>query len=409
MTVPFLRSAVCATLLAIAGSAAAQAAAPEAPKFEFHGFVGGSLFTENAAMNSGGGQAAWFVAAEPNVDKTVFGGDVRQTRLNFSLAGPQLWDGATAKGVVEVDFFGTTPAGALNDISLAPRMRLAFAELKLAKSGTTIRVGQDHDLILGIILPTTVGHVAFPLSYQDGTIGWRRPQIAAYQMIGVADMKLELALAIGRAAWNANSGPETGFGPASGKPAFEGRVKLIGKVFEVFVAGHWSQIDTNGQGSDAAPDNSLDTTAITAGGKVSLMGFTLQGAGYSGKNLGPLAGNILQWQALASLTSAVRVPNVSEQGAWAQLGYTFGPWSGWLLTGFANPNGEDIADANAVGANLTRDRNSVVSGLLRWQVKGYTAGLEYSQWQTRYMTAQAPTNNEVLKGNQLMLSGMYFF
>lgn len=401
MTVPFLRSAVCATLLAVAGTASAQAAAaPEGPKFEFHGFVGGSVYTENATFNTGGGQGAWFVTApELTTDKSVFGGDVRQTRLNFSLAGPQLWDGAAAKGVVEVDFFGTTPDGQLNDISILPRLRVAFAELKLAKSGTVIRAGQDHDLILGIILPTAVGHVAFPLSYQNGTIGWRRPQLALYQTIPVADMKLELALAIGRSNWTAATAAEARLGVASGKPAFEGRAKLSGKIFDVFVAGHWSQIDTNGQGSDAAPDNSLDTTAITAGGKVSYMGFTLQGAGYTGKNLCPVAGNLLQCQGAAALTDPAGARSVDEMGAWAQLGYTYGPWSLWALTGFANPDDEDL-----IAAGQTRSRNSTTSILARWQVKGYTAGLEYTMFKTSYTNL-----TDSLDGNQLMLSGMYFF
>ena len=110
MTVRFLRSAVCAMLLAAAGTAAAA----DELKFEFHGFVGASLYTENGVMNSGGGQAAWFVSSVPTVDKSVLGGDVRQSRLNFTLTGPQLWDGAVARGFAEIDFFGTTPAGALN-------------------------------------------------------------------------------------------------------------------------------------------------------------------------------------------------------------------------------------------------------------------------------------------------------
>src|SRR5512141_2635595 len=314
-------------LLAAAGTAAAA----DEVKFEFHGFVGASLYTENGVMNSGGGQAAWFVSSVPTVDKSVLGGDVRQSRLNFTLTGPQLWEGAVARAFAELDFFGTTPAGALNDISISPRLRVAFAELKLGKSNTVIRAGQDHDLVLGLILPTTVGHVAFPLSYQSGTIGWRRPQVAGYQTFGLGPaFKLEVAAAVGRSGWNANTGGESTLGAASGMPSFEGRVKLQHKIFEVFAATHWSQMDASGQGSEAitgvtpATDGTLDTFAFNVGAKASYFGATLQGSAYTGKNLGPLAGNVLQWQSFAD-TAARKLAggnaDVGEVGGWLQAGY----------------------------------------------------------------------------------------
>lgn len=395
MTVHFMRSAVCAMLLAAAGSAVAQDV-----KFEMHGFVGASVYSEDATLSSGGGQAAWWVAAEPTPDGSVFGGDVRQTRLNFAVTGPALWEGATPRAFAEIDFFGGNTAGALGDISIAPRLRIAFAELKLAKTGTMIRAGQDHDLVLGIILPTTVGHVAFPLSYQSGTIGWRRAQLAAYQTVQVApDYKLEIAAAVGRSGWTAATAAEERYGISSGLPAFEGRAKLSGKIFDVFVAGHFSRADVDGVGADAA-NSEIDTTAISAGGKVSYMGATLQGALYTGKNLGPLAGNILQWQSQAAVLAGDA--DVSEKGGWAQLGYNVTPeFSAWLLAGFANPDDEDLVTA---GFPTGRGRNSTKSALLRYQAKGYTGGLEYSMFSTRYVGAADP-----LEGSQLMLSGAYFF
>jgi hypothetical protein len=400
VTFHFLRSAVCATLLATAGTAAAQ---QQDVKFEFHGFVGGSIYTENAALSSGGGAAAWVVTGEPTQDKGLFGGDVRQTRLNFSLTGPQVFEDATPRAFAEIDFFGGNTAGGFGDISIAPRLRIAFAELKLAKTGTMVRAGQDHDLVLGIVLPATVGHVAFPLSYQAGTIGWRRPGLGVYQTLPVAGMKVELAASVGRSGWSGATPAESALGMASGLPSFQGRVKLQAKIFEAFVAGHFNRIDVDGQGADG--DAELDTTAITAGGRVSYLGATLAGAGYMGKNLGPLAGNLLQWQPTAALTGAAAELNggpvdISEIGAWAQLGYNITPTvSVWALHGFANPDDEDL-----VKATLTRSRNSISSGMLRYQSKGYSAGLEYTMFRTSY-TNQA----KALEGNQLMLSGMYFF
>ncbi len=394
MTVPFLRSLVCAMLLAAAGGAAAQ----DAPKFEFHGFVGGSVFQESGALSSGGGEGAW-VATSPKLatDKDNFGGDVRQTRLNFSLTGAQPFEGATPRAFAEIDFFGGNTAGAFGDVSIAPRLRVAYAELKLAKTGSMVRVGQDHDLILGIVLPATVGHVAYPVSYQAGTIGWRRPGLAVYQTLPVGDMKLEIAAAVGRSQWDATN--TTASGPGSNLPAFQARVKLQGKIFEAFVAAHYNRTDVTGVGVGGG-NSSIATQAITAGGRVSYMDVTLAGAAYTGKNLGPLAGNLLQVQPQAALTLPGGPAEIDEIGGWAQLGYNITPTiSAWALAGFANPD-----DADLVKATLTRSRNVTASGMLRYQSKGYAAGLEYTMFRTSYTNLADP-----VEANQLMLSGMYFF
>lgn len=416
MTVPFLRSVFLAAVLTMAGRAAAQQAAQETIKFEFHGFVGGSVYSEDASLSSGGGAGAWHVnnGGDFGADKSNFGGDVRQTRLNFSLSGPQIFAGATPRAFAELDFFGNSGEGAFGDISITPRLRVAYAELKFAKSNTMVRAGQDHDLVLGIILPATVGHVAFPLSYNAGGVGWRRPNVAVYQTFAVTSaMKLELAGSVGKANWRSGGIPGTGsrdsttgdfvpvdstlvgLGVASGLPAFQARAKVMSKVFEAFVSGYFSRIDVNGQGTSGGAN--LDTTAVTAGGKVSQFGATLSAGGYYGKNLGPLAGNLLQWQPAAALANEL---DVNEYGGWAQAGYNITPTiSAWALAGVSNPDDEDLA-----AASLTRTQNVTTSGMLRYQSKGYTTGLEYSHFQTKY-TGPART----LKGNQLMLSAMYFF
>jgi hypothetical protein len=405
VTVSFLRSVVCAMLVAAAGSAAAQ----DAPKFEFHGFVGGSVFSEtgDGPLSSGGGAGAWVVtsagaAAAPTAkfatDKGNIGGDVRQTRLNFALTGTQIFEGATPRAFAEIDFFGGNTAGAFGDVSIAPRLRVAFAELKLAKTGTMVRAGQDHDLILGIVLPQTVGHVAFPLSYQAGSLGWRRPGVGVYQTISVpGNMKLEIAASVGRSQWDATNTTVTG--PASNLPAFQARLKLQAKIFEAFVAGHYNQTDITGVGVGGG-NSSIDTRAVTAGGKVSYMGATLAGAGYMGRNLAPLAGNLLQVQPAAALALPGGPADIDEVGGWAQLGYNITPTiSAWALAGFSNPDDEDL-----IKATLRRSRNVNASGMLRYQSKGYTAGVEYTMFRTSYTDRAEP-----LKANQLMLSGMYFF
>src|ERR1035437_5610858 len=81
--------------------------APAPPAFEFalHGFVSGSLFMQDSPTGINSGQDALWASGRYDTDKLVLGGDVRQTRLNFSVKGPQVLGGATPKGVVEADFF----------------------------------------------------------------------------------------------------------------------------------------------------------------------------------------------------------------------------------------------------------------------------------------------------------------
>jgi hypothetical protein len=401
-----LRSVVFAVLLVAAGRAAAQDAGP---KFEFHGFAGGSVYTERGGLNNDGGQAGWLAFSNPATDKDQFGGDVRQTRLNFSLTGGQIFDGATPRAFAEIDFFGGNTAGAFGDVSIAPRLRVAYAELKLAKWGTMVRAGQDHDLTLGIVLPQTVGHVAFPLSYQNGSIGWRRPGVAVYQTVPlpVADTKVEFSAMVGRSQWSAvapavptgNPTPPLATGASSNLPAFQARVKLQHKIFEAFVAGHYNETDVNGVGVGGA-NTTLKTQVVTAGGKASYMGATLMGAAYTGRNVAPLAGNLLQFHSLAALSLPGGPANIDEVGGWAQLGYNITPTiSAWALGGFSNPDDEDLAKAG-----MTRGRNSTYSGMLRYQSKGYAAGLEYTEFRTKYTNLP-----DTVKANQLMLSGMYFF
>ena len=99
----------------------------------------------------------------------------------------------------------------------------------------------------------------------------------------------------------------------------------------------------------------------------------------------------------------------SEVGYWLQAGYTIPvlpELSVWALTGLANPNDKDLVGTGAEAplASVTRSRNQTSSFLVRYQNKGYTAGVEYSNFRTAY------TNNpNVQKAQQFMLSGMYFF
>jgi len=390
-------------------------ASPAAIQLEIHGFTGGSLYVQNAGMGPTNGGGAWYISGEPGHDRWSLGGDVRQTRFSISAAGAPVFHGAVPKATIEFDLFGGNGAGAFGDVSVLPRLRLAYAELKWAH--TTLQVGQTHSLVLAMT-PTTVGHIAFPLTYAAGTIGWRFPGIFAYQTIPLAgkDTSLELAAMIARAAWQnpsnapfADTSPGSGdgkpfvsqdgfgvgLGEASGLPQLEVRAKLKSPRVEGFVAGHAHRVDRTGTGTSSGPQIDLDVLAANAGFKLNLAPLTVQGSGYVGKNLAPLVGSLLQFQGPSS-------GDIHEWGVWGQAGYVVAPGLGvWALAAESRPRQSELRNAG-----LTRLRNIVASGMVRYQDGSYALGLEVTRWWTRKAAGVDITS---LSGDQIMLSANYTF
>jgi hypothetical protein len=396
--------------------AAGTAASAQEPKsdfvFAFHGILGGSLYAQDSILGPGNGGQSWFVAQQFSTHKALVGGDVRQSRFSLAFAGPKIFQGATPRAYVEIDFSNNAGQGGYGDVSLLPRLRHVFAELNWGN--TAIRFGQDHELLIGSSPwappagPASVGHIGYPLVYQAGAVGWREPGVAVYQQFpgffGVAS--LEFAAMVLRSQWVAPLLPTglpnqavTSFGEQSGYPGFEARVQAVGKNFRLGVSGHWNQSHRAGIGNQetaALPD--LITQAVQAGVRLNAGPITLQGGGYAGKNLAPLLGALLLFQANAQ--------DIQEIGGWGQVGFNFTPeLSVWGLAGTSKPSNSDV-----IAAGGTRLQNTVVSGMLRYQEGGYAVGLEYAHWHTRTtvpVPGIAPDGN--LDGNQLMLSGFYFF
>lgn len=424
-----------ALLLSTAAHAAEEPKKPadevkaEAPKpspftFAFHGFVSTTLYGQTAQTGvSEGQQAMWSGApgvGQSKFDHLAFGADVRQTRLNFSIAGPKVL-GATPKAVVETDFFGGYGAGALGDVSLTPRLRWAYAELDYG-NGNRINVGQMNDLIYALA-PVTLAHITFG-GYGSGNIGWRRPGIFAFSTMGDKKaMNTEVAVEVGRAQWNdtGNQNPNgigsqntlnnagMNLGEASGLPAVEARLTLAnGKVWQVGVTGHWNRVDASGFGvQNTAAQSDLDVIAGNFFAKVVAGPITVGATGFTGKNLAPLVGNFLQFQnptgdAAATPAVAPNGANVHTYGGWAQAGLNFTPQLS--LFGFLGAETvSDFAHAAAVPGELIA-RNIVTSGLLQYREGGYGVGLEYFHYQTYYVKVGQNT-----RANQVALSANYFF
>jgi len=391
---------------------------PPAFVFELHGFTSLTMYMQDAQFAAGvapaTGQQALNTIKRWDTDKLVLGFDIRQTRLNFSVRGPEVLGGATPKAVVEFDMFGPAAGdgGSFGDVSILPRVRLAYAELKWAS--TTLQFGQQNMLTIGMIPQSLRGH-AFPMSYAAGTVGWRQPGIFGYHTTG-GDTRFEFAWAVMRSSWqNTVTADNLNFGPASGLPAFEARGKLMfGKVFDVWMSGHWQQVDRNGPGVGAvAANNTTLTTALgTFGMKLDTGMLVLAGSAWWGKNAGPLLGNVVQFMPVTVLN----VPQIFGYGAWGQLGLNFSKeFSIWYMYGIDHPVYEDIF---AAGLNIMRNQNSVA--MVRYQSGNFAMGAEWMYNRTtmaRGLNASNPAANtpaqiaanNVLIGNQFSLSFNYYF
>jgi hypothetical protein len=409
---------------------------PPAFVFELHGFTSVSLWMQDAAFglnsaNPTNGQLAVNVIKTYDTDKPLFGADVRQTRLNFSVRGPEVL-GAIPKAVVEIDFVGGDGPGGFGDVNIWPRLRLAYTELNWGGGKHILQFGQQNMLVIGLI-PQSLRGIAVPMTYTAGTIGWRQPGIWGYHTFGT-DTNFEFAWSVQRSGW-ANTLQGTSFinnGVASGLPAFEARAKLnFGKLFSTWLAGHWQQADRNGPGvigNDAAM-TTITTAVGVFGLKLDTGMLVLQGSAWYGKNAAPLWGSFFAFS-----TTPGPAGNIFGYGAWGQAGLNFSKeLSLWYTFGIDHPSYSDI-----FATNQPTMRNVNQIAMLRYQAGAFAMGFEWLNSRTTYnransitsvlvgtasgsvtvpLTTPIPTTNttaqlivdNVLVGNQYNLSFNYYF
>jgi len=368
-----------------------------AGKLTIKGFISVSLFAQNQNFGFGNGQNAEFpLPPEFTTDEWFLDGDVRNTRLTLSFAGPEIKDKEfKVGGTVEVDFFGGfNGTGPFSDEQETPRLRLAY--LDVVRGHTTIRLGQAWSPLFGNV-PKSLTHVAFPLGYGSaGTVGWRFPGLFVYHTLSGADAKVnrKLTFAVFRGSWNGpgnnlNSGSA---GNASWGPQVELRYDVSGKTasggsWGTYVVGHWDQKDLSGANA-TAPNDTLDGTAFAVGASWSQGSFSLQGNAYYGEAIGQQFGHITQFG------------DISGWGAWIQPGVKFKTnWSWYLFYGLDDPD-----DADVLAAGQSRLKNQQIATSVQYAIGPYAIGAE---WLHATLTSGAAAIET--DGDQLSLSAMYKF
>jgi len=366
------------------------------------GFIDGTLFNSVGLFSSfGQGQNAEIAAApanQPGVNRGIFDGDVRNTRLNFTFNAPPVLGKWAPRATIEGDFFG-----AFNGVANAvppfgdeqPQFRIRHAFVDLSNGRTTLRIGQFWAPFFNTDIPVSLVHIAFPVGLgSGGVVGWRFPGVFLYHdLTPTSPLKLQLQVAAlkgsGAPVGANDPGNNIGSGEASGLPQVETRLSAARKFASVswngYVVYHLDWKDLNGTG---VPGSNITNWGVETGQYIAAGSFTLHGNFYYGKGLGSQFGMITQFQ-----------PQIRGWGAWAQAGYDFtSHWSVWADYGMDQP---DYARFNReTGGTLLRQLSHAGSALLRFRAGRYAAGLEYFRNVTRWSTG-------ITSADQYALSALY--
>jgi hypothetical protein len=362
------------------------------------GILSATLFAQDARFGLGNGQQAEFVQSE--LAGWWHGGDVRNTRLAFGFRGPEIGNSDwRANATLEADFFaGFNGTGNFADEQPTPRLRVAYADL--TNGSTTLRVGQAWSLTTGL-MPTSVGHIAFPLGWgSGGFIGWRFPGIFLIQSLTdkSSPVAARLSFAVMRGSWSDETTPDQPSAGEAGSPQLEGALNLDGKFGEGswsgYVVGHWDRKNLNGVRARGAPEpaeNNLDSHVVEGGLRVQSGVITLQGNAYTGKAMAHQFAHVIQFG------------DVEGWGAWAQAGIDLTRRIGvWAYYGVDDPRDEDI---RATGND--RLNSWLFVPMLRFKAGPYSLGLEWLHNRTEYVATVATSTER--KGNQFALSTRFDF
>lgn len=361
-----------------------------------HGFINVTGFSQSRPFSLGNGQnAEWPL---PGSDGSLSGVDVRNSRFWFDLTGAKLGQNWTGGGRLEFDLFGgNNGTGALSGQQPNPRLRHAYMDLDHASSGTKVRVGQQFDLVLSEQnLPDSVAHVAHPLTFGTGTIGWRYPGVVVMQDLnkGSTGNKWRLDLGVFSGNWSGPGSPINYMtaGNADFRPQLQARLNVNGKNWLAYAVAHYASIDLKGvEGTANTPIKSkIDSQAFGLGGKYQPGPWTLGAFAYSGKGMASNLGALLQFG------------DIAEVAGHAYVRYRFTKnWSVNAVYATVDPDNEDVL---TWGGTLLRNRQTALN--LIYTDGPFKFGLEglYDK-----LDVATGAGTDTISGNQISVSAQYMF
>ena len=384
-------------------------AAPPPPVFSsapgllvaMHGFISASAFSQNKSFTFGNGQNAEFPV--PGSTGSLSGVDVRNTRFWFDFSGAKFAGNWTGGGRIEADFFGGfNGTGGYSQQQPIPRLRQAYMDLTNPDTGSTVRIGQQWDLMFPLDnVPTSLSHIAFPLGFGAGFVGWRFPGVVWMQDLnhGTAGPKWRLDLGAFEGSW---SGPGNNVnyltaGNAGFRPQVEARLRVQDKTWLAYAVAHYSEVDLRGVGDAVATPvkPSVKSVGYEVGGSWHPGPWLFKGLVYTGRGLGEIFGSMAQFG------------DIQESGGFVQAGYSFTPnWSANVFYSVSKPKANDVIDWLGNGSTgLLRNRQAALS--LQYAAGAYELGVEWM-----YDKLDSTSNGierKTTSGNQLSLNALYHF
>lgn len=387
--------------------AAAQKQAPtfsSAPgvSVALHGFIDATAFTQNKSFTFANGQNAEYPI--PGSKGRLSGVDVRNTRFWFDLTGAKVAGDWTGGAHLEMDFFGgNNGTGPYSQEQPLPRLRQAYMVLENPLTGSSFKIGQQWDLMFPLDdLPNSLSHIAFPLGYGTGVIGWRFPGIVFSQDLNHGSTGPQWRLDVGafEGTWNGPGTPVNyiSAGNAGFRPQIEARLHVEQpKEWMLFAAAHWSQINLAGVGgAEPTPvKRQFSSEAFEVGGQWTPGQWVLKSVAYTGRGIGQIFGDLSQFG------------DIKDTGAYVMGGYKFtSNWSANVFYAFSKPNSNDVVRwLNHGATGLLKDRQ--VAANVQYTVGDYAFALE---WIHAVLNSTSNGVNRVsTSGNQINMSAYYKF
>jgi hypothetical protein len=369
-----------------------------------HGFIDASAFSQTKSFTFGNGQNAEYPV--PGSTGSFSGVDVRNTRFWLDFTGAKFAGDWVGGGRIEMDFFGGyNGTGAYSQQQPIPRLRQAYMDLTNPNTGSTVRIGQMWDLMFPIDnLPSSLSHIAFPLGFGTGMVGWRFPGVIWMQELnhGSTGPLWRLDLGAFEGSWNGPNAAtnDTNFltaGNAGFRPQIEARLRVQDTDWLAYFAGHYSEVDLRGVGNTTpAPiQSTVKSVGYELGGSWKPGPFMFKALAYSGRGLGEIFGDLSQFG------------DIKNTGGYVQAGYNFtSNWSANVFYGISKPNANDVVRWLGDGSTgLLKSRQSAVN--VEYAVGAYELGLEWMHGLLDSTTNGI--NRKTTDGNQVSVSALYHF
>jgi hypothetical protein len=370
---------VLSVLIVIAGLATPPAMCEErnpAYAFTFSGYFKADAVYDRARVNAG--NYALYVLDKPEND--VMSVTARETRLGLDFAWKENDIKTAAK--LEFDFYGLGVSSAtLNSQENKATSMLRHAYLQLTRGHWSILAGQTSD-IMSPLVPKTVNYT---VCWDQGNIGYRRPQFRVSGWVDAADnIRLTATAGAARTLGGDVDGDKVDDGADAAVPTAEGRLGLGVKLAEnesldIGFSGHYGTEEYQ----VASTKKDVASWSGNVDLKLSLNGlFELAGEFFTGQDLGAYYGGVGQ-------TVNLLKQEIRSKGGWGQL--SIKPTSGlWLNVGYGldDPDAGDfeIPADSTLGKQSFIDLNAVFFASVFYDVTStVTAMLEVSQLKTDYL------------------------